>query len=104
MVYVDFANFHLHNQPMLQRFGNLAKVFKRELAVYRRVLNDPRTPRFPKVLLGLAVGYTLMPFDLIPDFLPVIGHLDDLVIVPFLVRWAIQMIPFEVIEEARRKV
>ena len=57
-----------------------------------------------KVLLGVAIGYLLLPFDLIPDFIPVIGHLDDLVIVPGLVYLALKMIPDEVVAECRRKV
>ena len=57
-----------------------------------------------KVLLGVAIGYLLLPFDLIPDFIPVIGHLDDLVIVPGLIYLALMMIPGEVVAECRRKV
>jgi uncharacterized membrane protein YkvA (DUF1232 family) len=83
----------------LKAIGDL---FKRELRVYRRVLRDPRTPRLAKILLGAAVGYALLPFDLIPDFIPVIGHLDDLVIVPTLVWLALKRIPTEVIEDCRR--
>lgn len=72
--------------------------------VYQRVLTERRTPRTARVLLSLAVGYALLPFDLIPDFIPVIGHLDDLVIVPALVLIALTMIPHEVVEECRRRV
>jgi uncharacterized membrane protein YkvA (DUF1232 family) len=57
-----------------------------------------------KFLLGLALAYTLLPFDLIPDFIPVIGHLDDIIIVPALVFFALKMIPKEVIEECRTRV
>jgi uncharacterized membrane protein YkvA (DUF1232 family) len=57
-----------------------------------------------KVLLGMAIGYLLLPIDLIPDFIPVIGHLDDLVIVPGLIYLALKMIPDEVVAECRRKV
>lgn len=50
---------------------------KRELVVYQRVLRDERTPFSAKLFLASAIGYLCMPFDLIPDFIPVIGHLDD---------------------------
>jgi uncharacterized membrane protein YkvA (DUF1232 family) len=77
---------------------------KTELAVYRLVLKDARTPLLAKILLGLAVSYAMLPFDLIPDFIPVIGHLDDLVIVPGLVILALMLIPPEVVAECRQKI
>ncbi len=83
---------------------SIAKSFKRELRLYQLVLKDRRTPRVAKLLLGLAVGYALMPFDLIPDFIPVLGQLDDVIIVPILVIVAVKMIPKVVIEECRMKV
>src|SRR6266516_8019248 len=86
---------------MWQRSKDLARAFKRELAVYRRVLADARTPRAAKIFLGLAVGYLCMPFDLIPDFIPVLGHLDDVVIVPALVYAALRLIPQDLVAEHR---
>ncbi len=74
---------------------------KRELNAYRRMLGHPRTPRMAKLLLALAVGYALLPFDLIPDFIPLIGQIDDVIIVPALLFVALKMIPKEVIEECR---
>ncbi len=82
----------------------VARDFKRELAVYRCVLADPRTPLPAKLLLGAAVGYLLMPFDLIPDFIPVIGQLDDLLVVPGLVLLARRLIPQEIFTACREKI
>ena len=83
------------------RLAKLARAFKREFAVYRCALSHPDTPWVAKALLGLAVGYALLPFDLIPDFLPVIGQLDDLIIVPGLVWLALRLIPPAVMAECR---
>jgi uncharacterized membrane protein YkvA (DUF1232 family) len=77
---------------------------KTEFAVYRLVLHHPQTPKFAKFLLGLAIAYVLLPFDLIPDFIPVIGHLDDALIVPGLIYLALKLIPSEVMAECRQKI
>src|SRR5438067_13700872 len=89
---------------MWQQSKDLARAFKRELNVYRRVLVDERTPLSAKIFLGLAIGYLCMPFDLIPDFIPVLGHLDDVVIVPALVYAALRLIPKDLVAEHRANV
>ncbi len=89
---------------MLERLKAIGRGLKRELAVYRLVLKHPRTPRLAKWLLGLAVGYALLPFDLIPDFIPILGQLDDVVIVPALVWSALRLVPDDVVAECRRRV
>ena len=84
----------------------MARLFKRELIVYQRVLRDERTPARAKIFLGLAIAYLCMPFDFsLPDFIPVIRHLDDAVIIPalvFLLRFA--LVPRELVSEHREQV
>jgi uncharacterized membrane protein YkvA (DUF1232 family) len=89
---------------MWQQSKDLARSFKRELRTYQSVLTDSRTPIQAKIFLGLAVGYLCMPFDLIPDFIPVIGHLDDVIIVPVLVYFGLRFIPPELVAEHRRQI
>ena len=84
------------------RLIEAGRKLKRELKVYRLVLHHPQTPRRAKVLLGLAVGYALLPFDLIPDFIPVVGHIDDAIVVPALVLVASRWIPEAVLLECRK--
>jgi len=88
---------------MFDRLKLAGQRVRRELRVYRFMLQDCRVPRPAKWLLGLAVGYAVSPVDLIPDFIPVIGHLDDVIIIPGLVFLALRMIPPEVIEECRTR-
>jgi len=88
---------------MLDRVRAVGQTLKRELKFYQLVRKDPRTPKPAKWLLGLAVGYILLPFDLIPDFIPVIGHFDDVIIVPALVIVAFKLVPAEVIADCRNR-
>jgi uncharacterized membrane protein YkvA (DUF1232 family) len=89
---------------MLSQLKKVAGQLKQEFEVYRLVLRHPKTPVLAKIFLGLAIAYVLMPFDLIPDFIPVIGQLDDLVIVPLLVYVALKMIPNAVVNECREQI
>ena len=87
----------------LRKFKDKAKALKSEIIVLIIVYKDKRTPLLPKLLIGLTVGYLLSPIDLIPDFIPVLGLLDDLIIVPLLIRWSIKLIPKNLLAEARQK-
>ena len=87
----------------LNRLKSKVKKLKTEIQVLSIAYSDPRTPWTAKLLIGLTVGYLLSPIDLIPDFIPVLGILDDLILVPLLITASIKLIPNRVLEEARMK-
>jgi uncharacterized membrane protein YkvA (DUF1232 family) len=89
---------------VIEKLKALTKHLKQEFDVYRLVLKHPQTPWVAKVFLGLAIGYLLLPFDLIPDFIPVLGQLDDVIIIPVLVYVALLFIPKVVIQSCREQV
>jgi len=89
---------------IINKLKALGKQLKLELKVYRLVLKHPQTPWVAKLFLGLAVAYLLLPFDLIPDFIPVIGQLDDVVIIPVLLYLALLFIPQSIIQSCREQV
>jgi uncharacterized membrane protein YkvA (DUF1232 family) len=89
---------------MLEKLKSRARALKNEaLAVYLAA-KDPRTPWYAKALIFFVVAHTFSPIDLIPDFIPILGYLDDLIITPGGLWLAVRMIPPEVLEEAREKV
>ena len=89
---------------MISKLKSLGRQLKQEFAVYRLILKHPQTPCIAKLFLGLAVGYLLLPFDLIPDFIPVIGQLDDVVIIPVLLYLALLFIPKWIIQSCREQL
>ncbi|MFH0936257.1 MAG: YkvA family protein [Candidatus Woesearchaeota archaeon] len=89
---------------MFKKLRSAGTKLKREIKVYQLVRKDKRTPKMAKILLGAAIGYVLLPFDIIPDFIPVLGQLDDVIIVPALVFFALKIIPKEVIDDCRARV
>ncbi len=79
-----------------------ARQFRGRIALCRAMYSHPRTPRLARWLLWAAVAYALSPIDLIPDFIPVVGHLDDVIIVPLLMILAMRIVPDEVIRECEK--
>ena len=80
-----------------------AKAIKREAVALYIACRDPRTPVLAKIIAGFVVAYVFSPIDLIPDFIPVIGYLDDLLLVPLGISLAKRLIPEVVMEDARMK-
>ncbi|MBU2677388.1 MAG: DUF1232 domain-containing protein [Gammaproteobacteria bacterium] len=76
---------------------------KREYRYYKALLDDPRTPTTAKWLIGGGVGYLMLPFDLIPDFIPVIGKLDDMLITTALIGLGVKLVPEDVKNEDRSR-
>ncbi|GAB4526147.1 MAG: hypothetical protein Fur0018_11310 [Anaerolineales bacterium] len=77
---------------------------RRELAVLQAVWHHPRLPRRVCFLAGVVAAYALSPLDLIPDFIPILGHLDDLLLVPLGCWLVLRLTPREILEECRRQV
>ncbi|HEX5839031.1 MAG TPA: YkvA family protein [Anaerolineales bacterium] len=86
---------------MLVRLKDRARALKAEVVAIYFAAKDPRTPWYAKALVFFVVAHTLSPIDLIPDFIPVLGFLDDLVITPAGLWLAVRLIPPEVLAEAR---
>jgi uncharacterized membrane protein YkvA (DUF1232 family) len=84
-----------------ERLKGWADQIKTDTYALYLACSDPRVPWYAKALVGVIVAYALSPIDLIPDFIPVIGYLDDLLLVPAGIALAARLIPKEVLEEYR---
>lgn len=81
--------------------SSVAGRIRRELEYYRALLGDPRTPRSARWLIGSGVAYMLLPFDLLPDFLPFVGKLDDILISSALIGLGMRLLPQQVKDDVR---
>ena len=88
---------------LLAKLKAHARALKGEVYALYLALRDPRTPWHAKVIIACVVGYALSPIDLIPDFIPVLGYLDDLLLLPLGIYLALKLIPAEVLTDARRR-
>ena len=86
---------------MLQRMRDWARGVKRDVHALYLAARDPRVPWYAKAVALAVTAYAFSPIDLIPDFIPVIGYLDDLIIVPLGILLAVQLIPADVLAEHR---
>ena len=88
---------------LVDRWKIRARQLKTETHALYLACRDPRVPWHARLFAALAVGYLFSPIDLIPDFIPVIGFLDDLVLVPLLIIVARTLIPADVLAEHRER-
>src|SRR5215813_8553293 len=86
---------------MKDRLRDWARVIKRDVHALYLASRDPRVPWYAKALAIVVAGYALSPIDLIPDFVPVLGYLDDVILVPLGILLVVKLIPPEVMAEHR---
>jgi uncharacterized membrane protein YkvA (DUF1232 family) len=87
----------------LERLKERVRALKRETVALYLAARHPDTPWYAKVLIAGVVAYAVSPIDLIPDFIPVLGYLDDLVLIPLGIALAIRMVPPAVMAECRTR-
>ena len=85
------------------KINERAKQLKKDIPAVFLALKKKETPWFARILAVLTIGYALSPIDLIPDFIPVLGYVDDLIILPLLVAATVRLIPDEIIEQCRKQ-
>ena len=88
---------------MFERLRQWSRIIRRDTTALYFATRDPRTPWYAKAVAGCVVGYALSPIDLIPDFIPFIGYLDDIVLVPVGLWLALRLVPIDVMEESRSR-
>ena len=93
----------MKENALLQKFRQKIGDLKIELLAVWFAYRDPRTPWYAKIWAALVAGYAFSPIDLIPDFIPIIGYLDDAIIVPLGLIIAIKLIPKDVMADTRIK-
>ena len=85
----------------IARFRLWASLVKSDLFVLFNAFKHPLTPWYAKVVAIFVVGYALSPIDLIPDFIPILGYVDDMLLLPLFITLAIRLIPADVMAECR---
>jgi uncharacterized membrane protein YkvA (DUF1232 family) len=88
---------------LISRLKDQAAALKKEAYALFIATRDPRVPWYAKAFMGLVLAYAFSPIDLIPDFIPVLGYLDDLIIVPIGITLTLKMIPAQVMIDARKQ-
>ncbi len=87
----------------IEMWRQRARQIKKETHAVYLAYKDPRVPWYARLFVALVVGYAFSPIDLIPDPIPILGYLDDLILIPLGIALALKMIPPDVIAECREK-
>jgi uncharacterized membrane protein YkvA (DUF1232 family) len=93
----------LTSNNILDKLKQKAKELKYNLSALYLAYKRKDTPLLAKILIMITVGYALSPIDLIPDFIPVIGYLDDLILLPFLIFLSVKLIPKDIMNECKEQ-
>ena len=88
---------------MKNKMKERAKKLKTDIPVVFLALKEKKTPWYAKALAAVVVIYALSPIDLIPDFIPFLGYLDDIIILPALIAWCVKCIPKEIFDDCRAR-
>ncbi|MDC3418313.1 YkvA family protein [Aquibacillus salsiterrae] len=88
-------------EKALTSLKSKARKVKQDIFVLVEAYKHPKTPLFVKLLSIIIVAYAFSPIDLIPDFIPILGYLDDVILIPIAITFIIKLIPTDVLEECR---
>ena len=88
---------------MMSKLTHRAKQLKTDIPAVFLALKEKGTPWYAKMLAACVMFYALSPIDLIPDFIPILGYLDDIIILPVLIAWCLKCIPDDVLADCRAR-
>lgn len=88
---------------MFKRFLSILRGLRQETLMLYYAVRDPRTPWYAQAFVALIVAYAFSPIDLIPDFIPILGFVDEMILLPLAISLALRMLPAPVIADARRQ-
>lgn len=103
MIFNIFSNFSKKSRLVVRSLQQKLGQLKREIYTIYWAFQDSRVPAHAKIVAACVLAYAFSPIDLIPDFIPILGYLDDLIIIPLGIWLAIKMIPPPILRECREK-
>lgn len=93
----------MRDLSMIERMKEKTSELKKQVFTLYLTYKKKETPLIAKVFTAIVVAYALSPIDLIPDFIPVLGYLDDLILIPMGVTIALKLVPAEIMEECKKR-